>query len=327
MQDNYNNNFSSEFTQEAWEQMRGILDVEMPEERQRRPLLLWLLFGLLPALLLILGGSVLLQDSAFLPSAPAEMPVSPAAAPKPQLGEVPVAFCPEDRPSEPSNPALDLHPKGSTAPAFTSQKRPAYSPNPESTQLWSAADPTPTLVDRPAQLAAEPLSAKAIALLTRTAPSIEPQMPTTVTVEPNSKRNMEWGLRATWHNPIFLRPSGVELAAETAFPLGKSRWSLETGLGYYTTNWERSSSLLNSFVRADEEALGLDPSTNFEDFYNGVTADEVESKTSNIGGNVYYPARLHYLTLPIGMSYRLGTRLHLRGGAQLRYLIANRFVQ
>ena len=339
MRDNYENGFSPEFTQKAWENMRGILDEEMPEKRRRRPVFWWF-FGLLLPLLLAGGayGVVMLNDNGSGVDSIPEIPNPQNQILNSQERLVPKAPSPQ-KPIAENNAQIPTENPGSTASDPSTQLTSDYPVETiESSELSILITEENTSSNQSSSIkekeeftsiyVLEPLPNDMIQALAEEEAKIT--IPTSLTEAPKS-RKIKLGLRGAWHNPMFLRPGGVSLAFEAAMPLGKSKWSLDAGLGYYTTNWNKTAMNIGRFLSADENgsldddegpgAGGFDPVENVS-LENYTDLDLVANKSTNIGGTLYYPARLHYLILPVGLSYQVSPRLSFRTGLEGRYLLA-----
>jgi hypothetical protein len=126
-----------------------------------------------------------------------------------------------------------------------------------------------------------------------------------------------WGIRTATigGNGQLLNGAGVGVVAE--YPLGRSRWSLRTGLEYLYLSREmkRPGARGNLDLAAEDNQTPNTPGTGNEDV--------------GSGGNyaVPLPTSLRYashaLSVPLSMQVRLGRRFELGGGAQLLYSFHN----
>lgn len=319
MQDKHPTNFDPDFTQKAWEHMRGLLDEELPERRV--PLFWWIFSGV--GLVLLLTGAIAAYG--WWAGAPSDVD-QPIAAHStiPERKEVAEEPC-EDAEAAAAPIAVEPVPADLSEQLFAVARAEALPSLPDHTN--QGAEPSLN-----AQIAPISGTIQVISVLeelrTLTPGHFERPgaSPTVVVASLKAPRRWELAAVAGLHNPAFLRPQGHSFDLSWAYRFDASRWALETGLGYYATDWDKSSddfalsglrsnSVEDASVTFEDDTLGVEPVSSFQ--------FSTDKYLSNVGGRTFYPGRLHYLTLPVGAQWQASPRWRMRMGAQLRWLMWN----
>ncbi len=126
-----------------------------------------------------------------------------------------------------------------------------------------------------------------------------------------------WGLRTAGlgGNGQLLNGAGLGVIAE--YPLGRSRWSLRSGLEYLYLSREmkRPGARGNLDLAAEDNQTPSAPGTGNEDVGTG------GSYAVPLPTSLRYAS--HALSVPLSLQVRLGRRFELGGGAQLLYSFHN----
>ncbi len=350
MQDNQ---WDEQFRDHAWQEMRRLLDREMPvAPPRRRRGLAWIF---LAALLLLVGGAYVLwigTPGGMAPSA-ADVPAAPSGAaagasiPPTNQGsselreELPVAGTGRSGAAadSPAPPTLTVA-SGSKAESRYPEVAVAY-PLPgtttEDTKVSNGEEAEAVAPARPASRSQE-AEGGSFSTFTPTGRDdlkalrpIEWLSPEPLKYEWETEIapvNVDgsgfsfllprhWGVRTATlgGNGQLLNGAGAGVVAE--YQLGRSRWSLRTGLEYLYLSREmkRPGARGNLDLAAEDNQTPNTPGTGNEDV--------------GSGGNyaVPLPTSLRYashaLSLPLSLQVRLGRRFELGGGAQLLYSFRN----
>jgi len=348
MQDNQ---WDEQFRDHAWQEIRRLLDREMPvAPPRRRRGLAWIF---LAALLLLGGGAYVLWTG------------NPAGVASPATGIPAAASEPAVESSSPSQNQFNTERSGALSVAGTVDSgSPSDNPAAESPPLVVAADGKAAEVAGSHSLAGaategvaspsgdETEAAMPVVPAPREQEVEEASFSTFAPVEHDDLKGLEsiewislrplkyewetevspidgrragasfflprhWGIRmaAIGGNGQLLNGAGAGLVAE--YPLGQSRWSLRTGLEYLYLSREmkRPGARGNLDLAAEDNRTPNAPGTGNEDVGSG------GSYAVPLPTSLRYVS--HALSLPLSLQVRLGRRFELGGGAQLLYSFRN----
>lgn len=303
-------NTDDSFTDRGWSEMKKLLDRELPVRPlpffRRRKGLFWLFLMLIP-----LGaawgyfywersGSTLLKSSfpeqqTPIPL-PAAKPIASTSAETEKCDEAPLIFSPVQKQRQAFTPKnIDNQPL-----AYVGQ----MAEIPVQRILESELSSLAVLAFEPGPREFQPVLN-----------SIEVHKPS-----PALKTHWNVGLEA---GPLAFddfQTQGVSGAVVVNRALGQSRWGLQAGLGYsYISRPFPSQTLSRNTTQEEIENLAdsLPGPGNF------VTGTSLEAYASSTDSTI---SRLHYLDLPLALTYRPGKRWQFRAGGGVSLLLASQTV-
>lgn len=317
MHNNNDNDIDQAFTDLAWADMLHRLDEAMPQQRKRRPLgWWWLALGLVACS----SGVLAWHWLGFRQSPPAQPKVVPVAPARPLAAEAPencpplllppsaeVASAPSPTPIAPAiKPAAAVTlVKLGAEPASVASSAVVLLPASQASQATVAPlpeHPTDPETTTPEALAALPA-----------APIQELLLPSADSLGAAEPRGRQPRRIATWIEGGLngqYAPEGLHLGSGISYPL-LGRLSVSVGLRYQFLRQglsENSGSLLSSLFNRDSRLeASTTPGTQIS------VLDQVYTQNKVIRG--------HWLEVPLGLSYRLGSRWSLNAGAYAGYLL------
>ena len=328
------------YIDEAWKEMKALLDAEMPVERKRRRFLpfLWLFLGV--------GGVVaagLFRGSESTQALPARYPV--ASHDHPEQSFVAKDLNQTDEKTDDSNaiviPSTAATLAGHTTPkknlswlpgSRIEQEEPVALQNDAGHQAVHVAEieslplhllpSAPPVVLRPRISSFESLPLKRTALLDR-----HTDLSLNVPAIPGGR----WFKELEFVSGGWERPAINSVAIRFALGLTldrRRRWRLQSGLGWAMFRYDeslRNAGLFNSaenldaFGVAEENQRNGDPAGPALD-----TSASVSSRAEAVATNDLY-LRAHYLTLPLTLSWRPATRWEFGIGGEMAFLLGAKF--
>ncbi len=304
-------NTDDSFTDQGWSEMKKLLDRELPVRPvpffRRRKGLLWLFLLLIPFgaawgyFYWENSGAVQLPQSSFpeqrqqvIPS-PTAKPIAAASAETEKCDEAPLVFSPVQKQKQ--KQTFIANNMGDQPLAYVGQTAEI----PVQAILESGLSPLAVLSFQPGSRKIQPVFR-----------SIEVHKPS-----PAVKALWNMGLEA---GPLAFdgfQTRGVSGAVVVNRALGQSRWGLQAGLGYsYISRPFPSQTLSRNTTQEEIENLAdsLPGPGNF------VTGTSLEAYASSTDSTI---SRLHYLDLPLAVTYRPGKRWQLRAGGGVSLLLAS----